>query len=295
MEVNKMIKKAVVVAIVAVFAWAVFYHWERIKAYTFHCIPQITQSIQDSGFVDDIRREVLTSGPLRSAENAVNGHLTASGVLEWTNENRASQGLPALSENTLLSAAAAKKLQDMFKNQYFEHVSPSGIGPADLADEAGYEYVAVGENLALGNFKDDERLVTAWMNSPGHRANIMGGKYTEIGIAVGKGKFEGKTIWLAVQEFGKPMAACPALDKSLKANIDSYKDELVSLERQINALKSELENSRPQTKEQYEYHNEKVGEYNDLVKLYNNKIDILKQATSDYNAQVKRFNECVET
>src|SRR6185369_15716694 len=118
-------------------------------------------------------------------------------------------GLPALKENALLDKAAKKKLDDMFAQQYFEHINPQGKGPSDLAKSVGYDYIAIGENLALGNFKNDAELVQAWMDSPGHRANILNKQYTEIGVAVGQGTYEGKKTWLAVQEFGRPTSSCP--------------------------------------------------------------------------------------
>jgi len=113
--------------------------------------------------------------------NTKNIKLTVKGVIDNTNKQRALNGdLPVLKENFKLNFSAEKKLQDMFVKQYFEHNSPEGIGVGDLGLQAGYEYIIIGENLALGNFKDDASLVDAWMASPGHRANILNKKYTEI-------------------------------------------------------------------------------------------------------------------
>ena len=96
----------------------------------------------------------------------------------------------------------------MFEKEYFEHKSPSGIGASDIAHDVGYEFILVGENIALGNFDGDEALVQAWMDSPGHRANILNKRYTEIGIAAEKGLYQGKMMWLAVQIFARPMSLC---------------------------------------------------------------------------------------
>src|SRR5262249_8345343 len=126
--------------------------------------------------------------PLRGGDASANVTLTQAGVIKWTNIQRQENGaLPALTVNAKLNESAQLKLKDMFAKQYFEHVSPSGVGPDGLANEVGYAYASIGENLALGNFADDRALVQAWMDSPGHRANILGKSYREIGVAVGKG------------------------------------------------------------------------------------------------------------
>ena len=78
--------------------------------------------------------------------------LTISGILAQTNKERAAKKLGTLKLNTNLNSSAQKKLEDMFANQYFEHVSPAGVDVTDLVRKAGYEYIVVGENLALGNF-----------------------------------------------------------------------------------------------------------------------------------------------
>lgn len=250
------------------------------------------EQIKESDAIADIKKEVSTSGPLKFLSENSQSYLTRVGTINQTNLQRQKENLPALKENQELNRAALAKVKDMFAVQYFEHVSPAGKGPGDLADDAGYEYIAIGENLALGNFKNDQELVEAWMNSPGHRANIMSGKYTEIGVAVIKGSFEGRQVWLAVQEFGKPKSACPQVSDGLRAQLDLYKQELKNLEPQIQELRMYLENNDPKTKEEVQAHNQKVQEYNDLIKLYNNKVDWLKVLTADYNAQVNAYNTC---
>ena len=68
----------------------------------------------------------------------------------------------------------------------------------------------------MGNFKNDQDLVSAWLNSPGHRANILNTRFTEIGTAVLKGFYEGREVWMAVQEFGLPLSSCPNPDSKVK-------------------------------------------------------------------------------
>lgn len=249
---------------------------------------------QASSTLEQIKKEIFTSGPLRSLANDPGSYLTRAGTINQTNLQRQKNGLPALSENTKLDQAALTKVKDMFAKQYFEHISPSGKGPGDLADAAGYAYVAVGENLALGNFKDDQALVDAWMNSPGHRANILNTKYMEIGVAVMKGTYQGQTTWLSVQEFGKPASSCPSVDQNLKEQVDAYKNQVSQLKPQLDELKNYLDtHSHPQTQAETDEYNQKVADYNNLVKSYNNKVDWLKAITNEYNAQANAFNACV--
>lgn len=264
-------------------------------------VPALGSAIQNNLLSDsavsaaaDFASQVITGGALRSGENDPDASLTDNGVLEQTNKNRADNGLGALLINDRLSAAAAAKLKDMFDKQYFEHKSPQGKGPADLAKSAGYGFIVIGENLALGNFKNDQALVDAWMNSPGHRANILNKRFNQIGIAVGRGKYEGKTVWMAVQEFGKPVSDCPTVDQALKAGIDVLNLQLSGTAKQLSIQKKELDSRQPQTSDEYDEYNRQVGEYNDQVHIYNNQLDVLKQDAALYNAQVKDFNSCAK-
>ncbi len=258
--------------------------------------PQIISQIKNSSVAQIIQNkaeQIFAPGPLRALVEDQNASLTINGVIKFTNFNRAQNGqLAALTENQKLNASASYKLRDMFKKQYFEHKSPTGAGPAELANAAGYEFIAIGENLALGNYKDDEALVTAWMNSPGHRANILNKTFTEIGVAVGKGIYEGKETWLAVQEFGKPSSSCPTVDVNLKTIMKSLNQDVELIQPQLTALKSQIDSKNPQTQSEYDAYNKVVADYNSLVKIYNNKVDQLKISTDEYNAQVKAFNTC---
>ncbi|MCX6721540.1 MAG: CAP domain-containing protein [Candidatus Staskawiczbacteria bacterium] len=123
-------------------------------------------------------------------------------IIYETNVQRVKNGLPSLTKNEILNQMAEAKAKDMFAKQYFDHVSPDGYGLEDLARDYGYKYVEVGENLLEGNFNDEKQILNDWMNSPEHRHNILNEKFTEMGAAVIKGKYEGRTVWMAVQEFG---------------------------------------------------------------------------------------------
>lgn len=241
----------------------------------------------------NISNRVNAPGPLRKDVDDEGSQLSVSGAIAETNRHRREAGLPELSENTLLNIAAQKKVDDMFSRQYFEHESPSGEGAGDLVTETGYEFIVVGENLALGNYKNDEVLVQAWMDSPGHRENILKSAYTEIGIAVARGTFEGRDTWLAVQHFAKPTSACPDINEGLKSQIDSNNAKLDNLKLDLESRKSELEN-KPTTREESEEYNKKVDEYNALVNEYNTLLENTKTLVSQYNSQVQNFNECAK-
>ncbi len=120
-----------------------------------------------------------------------------------TNTERATLGLSQLKVNSVLNKVAELKVQDMVKNGYFAHVSPTGISPWSWFSLAGYDYRYAGENLAV-NFKDYKNIVPSWMKSPSHKANIVDAHYTEIGIAIMEGIYKGKTVVFVTQEFGKP-------------------------------------------------------------------------------------------
>jgi uncharacterized YkwD family protein len=102
-------------------------------------------------------------------------------VVELTNVERAKQGLPALKIDTALSKVARIKSQDMKDRGYFSHTSPTYGSPFDMMKQFGISYSTAGENIAQGQ-RTPEEVVNAWMNSPGHRANIMNANFTHIGV-----------------------------------------------------------------------------------------------------------------
>ena len=177
----------------------------------------------------------------------------------------------------------------MFAKQYFEHISPQGLDVSDLAEDAGYKFIEIGENLALGNFLNDETLVQAWMDSPGHRENILNSNYKEIGVAVLKGTYQGKTTWMAVQHFGRPLSDCPQIDTTLKQKIKSSKVLLNQMNTELDAKRKELEQAGRSDPE----YNQKVEQYNKLAGEYNKLAEETKQLLEDYNSQINNFNKCV--
>jgi hypothetical protein len=132
--------------------------------------------------------------------------IISSVLVDETNVNREEKNILPLLANDLLERAAYMKAQDMATDEYFAHTSPDGKSPWYWLDQVDYNYLAAGENLAV-NFVDSEDVVNAWMDSPGHRANILNEKYTEIGIATARGKYKGQDAVFVVQYFGKPVSA----------------------------------------------------------------------------------------
>jgi len=131
--------------------------------------------------------------------------ITIDKVIASTNQERAKSGLQPVAYNAVLSDAARRKAADMFTAQYWAHTSPTGKEPWDFMREVRYTYRVAGENLAR-DFLDTPGMVSAWMASPTHRANIMNPRYSDIGIAVVNGTLLGTETTLVVQMFGDPVA-----------------------------------------------------------------------------------------
>lgn len=121
-------------------------------------------------------------------------------VVNLVNAERAKAGLAPLKANTSLSNVAKVKAEDMRDNKYFSHTSPKYGSPFDMMKSFGIKYSTAGENIAAGQ-KNPEEVMKGWMNSPGHRANILSSNFTEIGVGLAKGGSYG-TYW--VQMFIKP-------------------------------------------------------------------------------------------
>ncbi|MBI4123158.1 MAG: hypothetical protein HY458_02265 [Parcubacteria group bacterium] len=234
--------------------------------------------------------EIVLPPPLRGSTESKPATLSHSGVFFWTNEQRKDNGLTVLKSSLALDAAAAAKLNDMFIHQYFAHVSATGLGVGDWAADQHYEFITIGENLALGNYKDDQALVQAWMDSPGHRANILNAKYQEIGIAAGQGMYEGRQTWLAVQIFGLPFSACPAVDSALYSEIQEQKTKLAAAAAILDAQYEELK--KPAAKRDPEY-SQRVQDYNAAAEAYNKTAAEIKAMVETYNTQVKEQQACL--
>ena len=136
----------------------------------------------------------------------VQADLTSKTLLDSTNSARADQGVAPLALNPKLSQAAELKINDMFDQQYWAHVAPDGTTPWRWFEQAEYRYAEAGENLAK-NFSTSNGVVSAWMISPTHRANVLKETYQDVGFAVKTGELEGKTTTIVVAMYGTSDAA----------------------------------------------------------------------------------------
>ncbi len=124
-------------------------------------------------------------------------------LTDLTNADRAELGLAPLTVSPVLTAAAQAKADDMVAKGYFSHTSPDGVDPWHWFETAGYQFRYAGENLAV-DFSDSADVNAAWMASPSHRENILDPHYTEVGIALAQGMYQGRLTTFVVQEFGAP-------------------------------------------------------------------------------------------
>lgn len=118
---------------------------------------------------------------LASAASAT--EITQQSVIAEMNARRARIGLSPLREDTRLTEAAQDRMRDMEEQGYWAHTSPDGRSPFEWLRPRGYQFAYAGENLAAG-FETTEVLVDGWMESKGHRENILSPFYSECGIAI---------------------------------------------------------------------------------------------------------------
>ena len=115
-----------------------------------------------------------------SVSAGIQSSSAASEVVRLTNSARSQNGYAALVEDGALSEAAAVRAREIARS--FSHTRPSGASFSSALSESGVSYLRAGENIASGQ-KSASEVVNAWMNSPGHRANILNSSYSRIGSA----------------------------------------------------------------------------------------------------------------
>jgi len=174
---------------------------------TYYCNQTITnKSTSNKGSTSTSTKNSTTSKtstdtkkPASNTTSAASG--TTSGdysafqkkVVELVNAERAKAGLKPLKMNTELNKVATTKSQDMAKNNYFSHTSPTYGSPFDMMKKFGISYKTAGENIAMGQ-TTPEQVMNGWMNSSGHRANILKASFTEIGVGIAKNS-SGRLYW----------------------------------------------------------------------------------------------------
>lgn len=127
--------------------------------------------------------------------------ISQSELLQDTNTQREQNGLKSLSINDKLNQAAEAKAKYMISHNFWAHFAPDGTTPWYFIKNSGYDYLYAGENLAKG-FTSSQDVVTAWMNSPSHRENMLSSKYNDVGFAIEEGNLLGEDVVLVVEIFG---------------------------------------------------------------------------------------------
>jgi uncharacterized protein YkwD len=248
--------------------------------------------------------------------------LTRQRIILWTNEARVQQMLLPLTENRRLDIIAAERVNDMLQKQYFAHVSPSREGVAETAKTIGYRYRVLAENIAKGAFGDDERVVRGWLQSPGHRKNILSRDIEEIGAAVGKGRLNGEIVWVAVQVFGKPApqtrdglvrslpadrGSLPCLKPNgfLDSRAEALRTEIAAGRDQLKSLKTDIENRRKlllsQARKEETMVARTTGDYRERITGYNllmeevgRKEQLAGDMGAQYNLEMEVYNGCIK-
>ncbi|MEU9843830.1 CAP domain-containing protein [Actinomadura sp. NPDC048032] len=131
------------------------------------------------------KKRPVTPAPRSTAPGggSVGGGTLAQQVVALTNAERAKNGCGALTVDSRLQAAAQGHSADMVARDFFDHTNPSGRSPGDRITAAGYRWSTYGENIAYGQ-RTPAAVMSAWMNSSGHRANILNCRFKNIGVGV---------------------------------------------------------------------------------------------------------------
>ena len=127
--------------------------------------------------------------------SVVSGSMTSQ-VVTLVNKERASNGLQSLASDRQLAKLAQMKAEDMAKNGYFSHISPTYGSAFDMMKKYGVSYKTAGENIARGQ-KTAQSVMNGWMHSSGHRANILKSDYTKIGVGYAKAS-DGTNCWVQI-------------------------------------------------------------------------------------------------
>ncbi len=162
--------------------------------------------------------------------------LSEQNLLAGTNQIRDDYGLAILKINPKLNKAAELKAKDMFDYQYWDHVSPKGVQPWHWFKQVGYQYSDAGENLAK-NFLNTDDAMLAWMNSIGHRENVLYERYREVGFAIREGQLNGKKSIIVVALYGLASDSLDGegifLHSSGKKQPDGWLDRLHNISRSL--------------------------------------------------------------
>jgi uncharacterized protein YkwD len=142
-----------------------------------------------------------TAPPRTTAPAATGDAAFEAQVLTLVNQQRANAGCGAVTADSRLTSAARAHSADMANRNYFDHVTPEGVDPGTRITKAGYKWSAYGENIAEG-YPDPQSVMTGWMNSPGHKANILNCNFKNLGVGLA---YNSKHTAYWTQDFGRLM------------------------------------------------------------------------------------------
>lgn len=216
--------------------------------------------------------------------------LTVPGIVGWTNIERRQNGdLPALRPDPALDAIALARARDMIEHRYFAHVSLDGNSAESVAKDQSYGYITIGENIALGDFLNDDDLVQQWMGSPAHRENILKSQYTHMGAAAVQATYEDREQWFAVQIFAAPLSLCPPTDAAIQRRIEAAKTDIANLERRADDESAAIR-SMPASSAR----NERIEAYDALIIDIQSRQKTMNDDITAYNASVEKRNLCIK-
>lgn len=160
------------------------------KIFSLNCGQNVVGTVKPSGSTGTVKPGSSDTGAVSSVNSM------EKQVASLTNSERRSAGLGSLTLDSQLSKLARMKAEDMAKNGYFSHTSPTYGSAFDMMKKYGVSYRTAGENIAKGQ-KTPEAVMNGWMNSSGHRANILSSAYTHIGVGYAKDS-NGNTYWVQI-------------------------------------------------------------------------------------------------
>jgi len=155
-------------------------------------------------------------------------NITIESLLAQTNKERSDAGQLPLNLDNKLIKAAYLKAQDMFDRQYWAHNAPDGTEPWKWFGDVGYNYDMAGENLAK-NFTSSNAVMTAWMNSPEHKANVLKGDYQDVGFAIVSGELDGQPASIVVALYGlSAQSAVANIQKSVVSAVTTERANILT-------------------------------------------------------------------
>lgn len=202
--------------------------YQRLHMYRVICFVLLLSGMAAVQFVSEERHVAASPQVLAYAVNVTNNDL-----LQLSNQERSKSGLKELSLNAKLNQAAQAKAEHMVMNNYWSHEAPDGTTPWSFFDQVNYNYINAGENLAYG-FLTSNGAVSGWMNSEGHRANVLG-DYKDVGFGQAKGSnYQGGNNTVIVALYGTEVAGPTPIASTAPANTptlsatSTYEDMAVS-------------------------------------------------------------------